>query len=32
MRAHAATFLKDVELGLDSPEAGVAHRAAGITH
>jgi Tetratricopeptide repeat len=32
MRAHAATFLRDVESGPDSPQAGVAHRAAGITH
>ena len=31
MRAHAATFLSDVEGRLDSPEAGVAHRAAGLT-
>ena len=32
MRAHAATFLSDVEARPNSPEAGVAHRAAGITH
>jgi predicted ATPase len=32
MRGHAATFLSDVEAIPDSPEAGVAHRAAGITH
>ena len=32
MRAHAAAFLSDVEARPDSPEAGVAHRAAGITH
>ena len=32
MRAHAETFLSDVEARPDSPEAGVAHRAAGITH
>jgi class 3 adenylate cyclase/predicted ATPase len=32
MRAHADTFLGDVEAGPDSPEAGVAHRAAGLTH
>jgi predicted ATPase len=32
MRGHAATFLSDVEAKRDSPEAGVAHRAAGITH
>jgi predicted ATPase len=32
MRAHAETFLGDVEARPDSPEAGVAHRAAGITH
>ncbi len=31
MRAHAAAFLSDVEAGPDSPEAGVAHRAAGTT-
>ena len=30
MRAHAAAFLGDVEASPDSPEAGVAHRAAGI--
>ena len=29
MRAHAAAFLADIEEGPDSPEAGVAHRAAG---
>ena len=32
MRGHAATFLSDLEAKPDSPEAGVAHRAAGITH
>ena len=32
MRADAETFLGDVEARPDSPEAGVAHRAAGITH
>ena len=32
MRAHAETFLSDVEARPNSPEAGVAHRAAGITH
>ena len=31
MRAHSADFLNDVEARPDSPEAGVAHRAAGIT-
>ena len=31
MRAHAAAFLSDIEARPDSPEAGVAHRAAGIT-
>jgi class 3 adenylate cyclase/predicted ATPase len=31
MRARAETFLSDVEARPDSPEAGVAHRAAGIT-
>jgi class 3 adenylate cyclase/predicted ATPase len=31
MRAHAETFLSDVEARPDSPEAGVAHRTAGIT-
>ena len=31
MQAHAAAFLADVEARPDSPEAGVAHRAAGIT-
>jgi class 3 adenylate cyclase/predicted negative regulator of RcsB-dependent stress response len=31
MRAHAAAFLADVEARPDSPEAGVAHRAQGIT-
>ena len=30
MRAHAAAFLRDIEATPDSPEAGVAHRAAGI--
>ncbi len=31
MRAHAAAFLNDVAAKPDSPEAGVAHRTAGIT-
>ena len=31
MRAHAEAFLSDVEARPDSPEAGVAHRAAGMT-
>ena len=31
MRAHAAAFLSDVAPKTDSPEAGVAHRTAGIT-
>ena len=31
MRAHAAAFLSDVEARPDSPEASVAHRAAGMT-
>ena len=31
MRAHVAVFLSDVESRADSPEAGVAHRAAGLT-
>ena len=31
MRAHAAAFLSDVEARPDSPEAGVAHCAAGVT-
>jgi predicted ATPase len=31
MRAHAAAFLNDIEARPDSPEAGVAHRAAGTT-
>jgi class 3 adenylate cyclase/tetratricopeptide (TPR) repeat protein len=31
MRAHSAAFLSDGETRPDSPEAGVAHRAAGIT-
>ena len=31
MRAHAGAFLNDVEARPDSPEAGVAHRAAGLT-
>ena len=30
MRAYAAAFLRDVEARPDSPEAGVAHRAAGL--
>ena len=32
MRGHAETFLGDVEANPNSPEAGVAHRAAGSTH
>jgi predicted ATPase len=32
MRAYAETFLRDVEARPDSPEAGAAHRAAGMTH
>ena len=32
MRTYAETFLGDVEAKPDSPEAGVAHRAAGVTH
>jgi class 3 adenylate cyclase/predicted ATPase len=32
MRAHASAFLVDVEARPDSGEAGVAHRAVGITH
>ena len=32
MRAYAKAFLGDVEAKPDSPEAGVAHRAAGMTH
>jgi tetratricopeptide (TPR) repeat protein len=32
MREHAAAFLDDVAAQPDSPEASVAHRAAGITH
>ena len=31
MRAHSAAFLSDVQARPDSPEAGVAHRAAGAT-
>ena len=31
IRAHAEAFLEDVENRPDSPEAGVAHRAAGLT-
>ncbi len=31
MRAHAAAFLSDVEARPGSPEAGVAHRVAGLT-
>src|SRR4029077_4231989 len=31
MRAHAAAFLNDVAAKPESPEAGVAHRTAGIT-
>ena len=32
MRAHATAFLDDVEARPESPEASVAHRAAGIAH
>jgi class 3 adenylate cyclase/predicted ATPase len=32
MRAHVETFLADTNGNPDSPEAGVAHRTAGITH
>jgi predicted ATPase len=32
MRTHAKTLLSDVEARPNSPEAGVAHRTAGITH
>jgi hypothetical protein len=32
MRAHTETFVRDVEVKPESPEAGVAHRAAGLTH
>jgi predicted ATPase len=32
MRTHAKTFLSDVETRPDSPEAGAAHRTAGVTH
>ncbi len=32
MRVHADAFLNDIEAAPDSPEAGVAHRVAGITH
>ena len=32
MRAYAEAFLGDVEAKPDLPEAGVAHRAAGVTH
>jgi predicted ATPase len=32
MREHSTAFLSDVEARPDSPEAGVAHRMAGITH
>jgi predicted ATPase len=32
MRAHVAAFLSDVEAIPNAPEAGVAHRAAGVTH
>ena len=32
MREHARAFLSDVAANPDSPEAGVAHRTAGITH
>ena len=31
MRRHAAAFLSDIDARPDSPEAGVAHRSAGIT-
>ena len=31
MRAHAVAFLNDAEASPDSPEAGVAHRAVGVT-
>ena len=31
MRVHAEAFLSDIESSPDSPEAGVAHRAAGVT-
>ena len=31
MRAHAAAFLSDIDARPNSPEAGVAHRAAGLT-
>jgi predicted ATPase len=31
MRAHAAAFLSDLEATPESPEAGVAHRTAGVT-
>ena len=31
MRVHAEAFLSDIEASPDSPEAGVAHRAAGVT-
>jgi predicted ATPase len=32
MRVHAETFLKDVEVSADSPEAQIAYRIAGATH
>ena len=32
MRAYAAALLRDVEARPNSPEAGVAHRASGVTH
>ena len=32
MRAHAETFLADVQARSDQPEAGVARRVAGVTH
>ena len=32
MREHSTAFLSDVRANPDSPEAGVAHRTAGITH
>jgi class 3 adenylate cyclase/predicted ATPase len=32
MREHSTAFLEDVEANPDPPEAGVAHRTAGITH
>jgi class 3 adenylate cyclase/predicted ATPase len=32
MREHSTAFLSDIEADPDSPEAGVAHRTAGLTH